>query len=95
MPFLSLGLVDDDKRETTLRQGPSDAAMDEAKGSALPPELEALRQKLTDKDPVRIKTAPLSASVDGLSPAERAYVPTFSTFKFGYFPTRGMLYSTI
>src|SRR5882724_9261879 len=107
MPFLSLGLNDDQQSETlrdnsTLavsipedqkKTGTTDP--DENRVSALPPEIEALRQKLSDKSAVKPVATPLVASVDGLSSSERYGVPTFSTFKFGYLPARGLLYSSI
>ena len=62
---------------------------------ALPPEIEELRKKLSDKSAVRAKATSLAASVDALSSSERYGVPTFSTFKFGYVPARGLLYSSI
>ena len=61
---------------------------------ALPPEIEQLREKLHDKARPKI-VEPLAASVDSIALAERGAVPTFGTFKFGYLPTRGLLYSVI
>src|SRR6266700_5145941 len=63
--------------------------------STLPPQIEELRQKLSDKSAIKPVVPPLAASVDALSASERYGVPTFSTFKFGYLPARGLLYSTI
>jgi len=58
--------------------------------------VEALRQKLSEHQKLELPPVePLAASVDALSASERGGVPTFSTFKFGYLPARGMLYSTI
>src|SRR6266567_1550203 len=107
MPFPSLGLNDEPQSET-LRDdsilGPDGVPQDRKKagsadvngpGSALPPEIEELRQKLSDKSAVKPVAMPLAASVDALSSSERYGVPTFSTFKFGYLPTRGLLYSSI
>jgi hypothetical protein len=57
-----------------------------------------LRRKLAEEEKLRaaaVQPAPLTASVDALSSSERQWVPTFSTFKFGYFPGRGLLFSTI
>ena len=105
MPFLSLGLLDNEKRDAVLRDDPSAAAVavaseqssthTSAPESHLPPEIEELRQKLSDKSAVKPVATPLAASVDALSSSERYGVPTFSTFKFGYLPARGLLYSTI
>jgi hypothetical protein len=60
----------------------------------LPPGIEELREKLHDKAHPRIAES-LAASVDSLALAERGAVPTFGTFKFGYLPARGLLYSVI
>jgi len=60
----------------------------------LSPALEALHEKLHDKAQPK-KVEPLAASVDSLTPSQRGGVPTFSTFKFGYVPARGLLYSVI
>src|SRR5713101_8279259 len=108
MPFLSLGLSNDEPQSESLRDDPAlapDAVPQGQKkagkadgndpASALPPEIEALRQKLSDKSAVKPVVTPLAASVDALSSSERYGVPTFSTFKFGYLPARGLLYSTI
>jgi hypothetical protein len=62
---------------------------------SLPPEIEELRQKLSNKSAVKLKATSLAASVNSLSSSERYGVPTFSTFKFGYVPARGLLYSSI
>ena len=62
---------------------------------SLPPEIEELRQKISEKSAVRPKATSLAASVNALSSSERYGVPTFSTFKFGYVPARGLLYSSI
>src|SRR5216683_5172970 len=107
MPFLSLGLNDEPQSES-LRDDPALAPDGVPQGqmkagkadgndpaSALPPEIEELRQKLSDKSAVKPVAVPLAASVDSLSSSERYGVPTFSTFKFGYLPARGLLYSTI
>ena len=107
MPFLSLGLNDEPQSET-LRDdstlGSDGVPQDRKKAgsvdvndpvSALPPEIEELRQRLSDKSVVKSVVTPLAASVDALSSSERYGVPTFSTFKFGYLPTRGLLYSSI
>ena len=56
----------------------------DAEVSTLPPAVEALRRKLADKAHTPSFRRPVS---DG--------TPTFATFKFGYLPTRGLLYSTI
>jgi hypothetical protein len=108
MPFLSLGLSDPETQSESLRENsatiahPSQdlqsAAVADAHtkpASALPPEIEQLRQKLSDESAVKQVAIPLAASVDALSSSERHGVPTFSTFKFGYLPARGLLYSTI
>jgi hypothetical protein len=109
MPFLSLGLRDDEPQSESLRDdstlatasvpqdqkktGTVDVSDDQA--SALPPQIEELRQKLSDQSAVKPTAAPLAASVDALSSSERYGIPTFATFKFGYLPARGLLYSTI
>jgi hypothetical protein len=61
----------------------------------LPAEIEQLRQKISDNNPIVIDPAPLSAAVDRFSLAERGGIPSFATFKFGFVPARGLLYSTI
>jgi len=107
MPFLSLGLNDEPQNESLRddsmlavgipenRKKPGAADISDTQASSLPPEIEELRQKLSDKSAVKPVAVPLTASVDALSSSERYGVPTFSTFKFGYLPTRGLLYSSI
>jgi TonB-like protein len=115
MPFLSLGLLDHERRDAELRDAgatgilgldasvkeEANAAKDFARGTkdqsaqSLPPKVEELRQKLSGKSVVKPAATSLAASVDSLSSAERYYVPTFGTFKFGYFPASGLLYSSI
>jgi len=66
--------------------------------TSLPPSVEQLRRKLAEEEnqrASRVEPAPLTASVVSLSSSEREWVPTFSTFKFGYFPGRGLLFSTV
>src|SRR5215469_5738633 len=99
MPFLSLGLHDD-KDATNIRPEGSAAANhardDSQKAEqSLPPEIETLREKLSKKSQVKPEAQLLAASVNALSSSERYGVPTFATFKFGYVPTRGLLYSSI
>jgi hypothetical protein len=97
MPFLSLGLLDDEKRDVALSDDASDrndVLFDESL-LTLPPEIEQLRIRLSGKSVVSPSVTPLVASVDSLSSAERYGVPTFATFKFGYLPGRGLLYSSI
>lgn len=95
MSFLSLRLLDDENRDTALPEGHSNSAQGAINpGSALPPEIEQLRQKLSEKNRA-VANATLTASVDAFSLAERGGVPTFATFKFAYLPTRGLLYSSI
>lgn len=72
---------------------PSSSGPDTPK-QILSPALEALHEKLHDKAQPK-KVDPLEASVDSLTPSQRGGVPTFGTFKFGYMPARGLLYSTI
>src|SRR5207302_5690979 len=79
--------------EDQKKTGMADANEDQT--SALPPEIEELRQKLSNKSAVKPKATSLAASVNALSSSERYGVPTFSTFKFGYVPARGLLYSSI
>ena len=79
---------------------PANAATNARAGSAssFPPSIEMLRRKLAEEEKLRISRigpAPLAASVNSLSSSERQWVPTFATFKFGYLPGRGLLYSTI
>jgi hypothetical protein len=96
MSFLSLGLLDDEKRDASPRcQKLESAHQSPERPSTLPPEIEQLRQRVSEKDAVVVKAAPLTASVDAFSLAERGAVPSFGTFKFGYVPTRGLLYSSI
>jgi hypothetical protein len=107
MPFLSLGLNDEPQSEALRNDStvavsiPEDQKktgtpdVNENQVSALPPKIEELRQKLSDKSAVKPVATSLAASVDALSSSERYGVPTFSTFKFGYLPARGLLYSTI
>jgi hypothetical protein len=64
-------------------------------GAALPPEIEELREKLSDKVRPRAAVETLIASVDSIALAERGAIPTFGTFKFGYVPARGLLFSVI
>src|SRR5215469_16825354 len=61
----------------------------------LPPEIESLRENLSKKSLVKPVIKPLASSVNPLSSSERYGVPTFATFKFGYVPARGLLYSSI
>lgn len=109
MPFLSLGLnesqtdTDDVQRAGDVRLQDSSAADDRDHSldgdiratQSLPPEIETLREKLSRKSAVKPVIKPLASSVDALSSSERYGVPTFSTFKFGYLPARGLLYSSI
>src|SRR6266568_2267524 len=102
MPFLSLGLKNDEQQEdSTLspatRRDDAPAAdvhpahSDESRKnvraaepvSNLPPAIEELRRKISGND-----DAPLVA-------ANPDAIPTFTTFKFGYLPARGLLYSVI
>ena len=62
---------------------------------SLPREIETLREKLSKTSKIKPVVKPLVASVDALSSSERYGVPTFATFKFGYVPVRGLLYSSI
>src|SRR5438128_2359078 len=108
MPFLSLGLNDSQPAIDDVQQGGEARLQDSAIADrndnsdrnirttqSLPPEIEELRQKLSDKSAVRPKATSLAASVNALSSSERYGVPTFATFKFGYVPARGLLYSSI
>lgn len=76
-----------------------DTLLDDGKDeptSSLPRQIEELREKLSAKNKGSVpRPAPLAASVNALSVAERQGVPTFATFKFGYLPARGLLYSSI
>src|SRR5713101_4529351 len=102
MPFLSLGLKNDEQQEdSSLSQAarmddapavvPHPAHSDESRknvslaepASNLPPAIEELRRKISGND-----EAPLVA-------ANPDSIPTFTTFKFGYLPARGLLYSVI
>ena len=73
----------------------TDGVPEEKSEQSLPPEIESLREKLSKKNRVSPVIKPLVASVDALSSSERYGVPTFAMFKFGYVPTRGLLYSSI
>src|SRR5579864_2405117 len=101
MQFLSLGLLPpQDTEDTRVGEAGADGKKNSnivqpaAAANSLPPAIEELREKLSDKvgPPPR---APLTASVDSLALAERGALPTFGTFKFGYVPARGLLYSMI
>ena len=87
--------------DTTLKTWMSAAAehsQNNLNAPFLPPSVEQLRRKLAEEEKQRMTSigpTPLAASVNGLSSSERQWVPTFSTFKFGYFPGRGLLFSTI
>jgi Gram-negative bacterial TonB protein C-terminal len=107
MQFLSLGLLppqnDEDTRieeAGTNNRNTADVAAAPVLNSAsapkqtLPPALEELHERLQAKAQPRT-VEPLTASVDSLTPSQRGGIPTFSTFKFGYLPTRGLLYSII
>jgi hypothetical protein len=102
MPLLSLGILpphDTEKTRVTETEagsngnGPDKPAEAEL-ANALPPAIEALREKLSDKIGP-LPAAQLTATVNTLSISERGAVPTFGTFKFGYIPGRGLLYSVI
>src|SRR5215469_4869257 len=96
MPFLSLGLLDHEKPNlAAAEEASTELGLQNKPESNLPPGIEELRQKLSDRSAVSPVVTPLVASVDALSSSERYGVPTFSTFKFGYLPRRGLLYSTI
>src|SRR5690348_11211601 len=104
MPLLSLGILpphdtekarvmDADSNGTSNGNGLVKPA-ETAPANALPPAIEALREKLSDKVGPP-PAAQLTATVNTLSISERGAVPTFGTFKFGYIPGRGLLYSVI
>src|SRR3954466_6705347 len=108
MPFLSLGLNDsqtanDDAQQDSAARMQDTSTADRNDSSdrnvratqSLPPEIESLREKLSRKSAVKPVIKPLASSVSALSSSERYGVPTFSTFKFGYVPARGLLYSSI
>jgi hypothetical protein len=106
MPFLSLGLKNDETQTESLRDDSVAVALQDHKeieaadsinhqSPALSPEIEELRQKLAGKSVVTPTAVTLKASVDALSSSERYGVPTFGTFKFGYLPARGLLCSII
>src|SRR6266567_3955778 len=102
MHFLSLGLKNDEQQEDPTVSQPTrqdDAPAADARSihsdeshqnvslaepaSNLPPAIEELRRKISGND-----DAPLVA-------ANPDAIPTFTTFKFGYLPARGLLYSVI
>src|SRR5260370_179388 len=101
MPFLSLGLKNDEQQEDPTSQAtrkddtPAADARSNHSGesyknvgvaepvSNLPPAIEELRRKISGNN-----EAPLVA-------ANPDAIPTFTTFKFGYLPARGLLYSVI
>jgi hypothetical protein len=107
MQFLSLGILPPQDTKDTRPNG--NASPEVANGASshrvgrelragakqsLPPQIEQLREKLHhEANPQVIES--LVASVDSIALAERGAVPTFGTFKFGYLPMRGLLYSTI
>jgi hypothetical protein len=101
MPFLSLGLKDDEKRDDVLLENDPLSAfdVDDEQECKLPVAIEELRSKLSAKDNTRpvLLTLGDMAEVDAhlTSPATRGGIPTFSTFEFGYLPGRGLLYSSI
>jgi hypothetical protein len=89
--------VNGKKKSLGLIGGP-DTGASSASAPSQPPSIEMLRRKLAEEEKLRIarvRPAPLVASVSSLSSSERQWVPSFSTFKFGYLPGRGLLYSTI
>src|SRR5437879_7934400 len=102
MPFLSLGLKNDEQQEdpslsqATRKDGAPAVDAHAARFdkshenvrlaepvSNLPPAIEELRRKISGN------------SEDPLVPANPDAIPTFTTFKFGYLPARGLLYSVI
>jgi hypothetical protein len=107
MPFLSLGLnnsqdtsdvATSDNANVPLpvdRRGSLDESDEDVRPTQLPPEIEDLREKLSRKAAIKPVIKPLASSVRPLSSSERYGVPTFSTFKFGYVPARGLIYSSI
>ena len=100
MQFLSLGIVpppdteDTRVRETGSNGSKPSAVPQTAALNELPPAIEQLRERLSNKVGPAPHT-PLAGSVNSLALAERGAVPTFGTFKFGYVPARGLLYSVI
>jgi hypothetical protein len=106
MSLLSLGLKEDEKRDERLvDDGGSDRdrgmqLADDEQASKLPPSIEELRSKLSAEKsagPATVFTLGDMAEVDAhlTCPSTRRGIPTFSTFKFGYLPGRGLLYSSI
>src|SRR5260370_31742504 len=107
MPFLSLGLKNDEQQEDSTLSPPArkdsppaadahSVRSDESHKVEshknvrtaepvcnLPPAIEELRRKISGNN-----EAPLVA-------ANPDAIPTFTTFKFGYLPARGLLYSVI
>jgi Gram-negative bacterial TonB protein C-terminal len=66
--------------------------------SQLPEAIEELRQKFSNKElpgPVIWGERKGKSPTEYLTVADRKGVPTFGTFKSGYVPSRGLLYSTI
>jgi outer membrane biosynthesis protein TonB len=91
MSLLNLGKLNDAKQS----ERSPDTHLDESvvrradgQGSALPPAIAELRAKIAG-------LTPAGASGQVQSRASEEAVPTFGTFKFGYFPGRGLLYSAI
>jgi hypothetical protein len=62
----------------------------EAQHSTLPPAVEELHRKLSEAENARRKEAEPELSI-----VASHGTPTFTTFKFGYLPGRGLLYSVI
>src|SRR5205085_10984791 len=100
MQLLSLGILPPhDAEETRVREAGSNGnglgkPAKAPPANQLPPAIEALREKLSDKIGPP-PAAQLTATVNTVSLGERGAVPTFGTFKFGYIPGRGLLYSVI
>jgi hypothetical protein len=102
MPLLALGLKDDEKRDEVLLEKDPLAGLDtdDEQDCKLPVAIEELRSKLSVHKDARLVVRPTlgeMVEVDAhlTSPAARGAIPTFSTFKFGYLPGRGLLYSSI
>ena len=80
----AVAVSDPSRTAVSDRPGAENGAEGESELSTLPPAVEALRRKLAGN---AYKPTFRRQASDG--------TPTFASFKFGYLPTRGLLYSTI
>jgi hypothetical protein len=94
MPFLSLGLSKDEQQETVGKSRSHEAA-----GTARPAATTVASDEDVSKLPPAVEELRLKLAGNSYKPTFRRVVndgtPTFSTFKFGYLPGRGLIYSVI